>query len=105
MLRAFPDAYQQAEDGGRGPNGLGTNSRIESAAEAVLKPEGTRGHTYSADERESFIWYQYLFLGRSKPLTHLLALNRLDSQAIATYLPPMLKRLIEAVAGQQTTAL
>jgi hypothetical protein len=46
-----------------------------SSIGAVLKPQGGDGATCSPAQRELFIWYQYLCLGRGKPMTHMHALN------------------------------
>jgi hypothetical protein len=67
---------------------------LDAARRAVLKPEGGTGDTYTEAQRELFIWYQYLFLGRGKPVTHMQALAALDDNALAAGLPPVLKRLM-----------
>ncbi|MEG2013086.1 MAG: AAA family ATPase [Anaerovoracaceae bacterium] len=46
------------------------NKRIESDVHATLKDEGGDGSTYSQDEKELMIWYNYFFLNRGKPTTH-----------------------------------
>ncbi|MDU1414110.1 MAG: AAA family ATPase [Clostridium sp.] len=46
------------------------NKRIESDVRATLKDEGGDGFTYSYDEKELMIWYNYFFLNRGKPTTH-----------------------------------
>jgi putative ATP-dependent endonuclease of OLD family len=70
------------------------SQRLESALSAVLKPEGGDGATYSSPQRELFIWYQYLFLGRGKPVTHMRALNTMADETFAAGMPPVLRRLI-----------
>jgi hypothetical protein len=71
--------------------------RIARARRAVLKAEGGDGQTYSDDEKHAFIWYSYLFLGRGKPSTHLLALNQLEDDELVEDAPEVLTRLIERI--------
>jgi len=103
MLRRFPKAYQLAKSG-RGPripdrekSPDAFKKRLRSACQAVLKSEQSRGITYSRDQREAFIWYQHLFLGRGKPSTHILALNELQPRLLWKKAPVRLKRLIRRV--------
>jgi putative ATP-dependent endonuclease of the OLD family len=67
LLEAFEPEYKGATTGTgpvipTAPQAL--TQRLESARSAVLKPEGGDGTTYSPAQRDLFIWYQYLFLGR-----------------------------------------
>jgi hypothetical protein len=100
MLRAFPDAYRNATTGTgpRVPNpatdAQGYTDRLEQARRAVLKEEGTDGKTFSEPERADFIWYHYLFLGRGKPATHILALSEILPKDLAAKAPAELKRLM-----------
>lgn len=77
MLDSFWDAYTELEKGERGP-------RDSDATTAVLGDDGTpgdywepAGHGERARQQKRLRWYRYLFLGRSKPGTHLRALTRL----------------------------
>lgn len=97
LLEAFTTQYQGATTG-NGPiiptTPEARQKRLDSACTAVLKPEGGDGSTYSPAQRELFIWYQYLFLGRGKPVTHLYAMNAMDDPAFAAGMPEVLRRLI-----------
>lgn len=103
MLKAFPGIYQQATEGTgpRIPDRISDpdawQQRIVAATAAALKDAGGDGGTYSAEERELFIWYSYLFLGRGKPVTHLLALNELDNQTLLNNLPEPIMTLMNSV--------
>jgi hypothetical protein len=44
-----------------------------------------------------FPWYSYLFLGRGKPGTHVLALSTLMDAELEASLPPVLRRVRERV--------
>jgi energy-coupling factor transporter ATP-binding protein EcfA2 len=102
MLRAFPAQYQAAGDGSpripKDPTKLA--ERVQQAIAVVLKDEGGDGATYSDEEKGAFIWYSYLFLGKSKPATHLLALNLIKSSDLTKKMPPMLSRLNKAIQSK-----
>lgn len=95
MLEAFPAAYQHPNPGGRGPR-----KTAEAIAEKKLVVLKTNGNPdiYRDDEwDDSFAWYPYLFLSRSKPETHLAALSRITRQNLARHAPPELRALIDYV--------
>lgn len=99
MLRKFPEAYRTATGGGNGPRipADGTpeyQKRMDDARKATLKEHGSDGTTYSTEEQRDFIWYSYLFLARAKPVTHILALNTIDDEALGTVAPEVLLRMI-----------
>jgi hypothetical protein len=97
LLESFPGQYMTAMTG-TGPIiptvPLARKKRLETACSAVMKPEGGKGGTYTPAQRELFIWYQYLFLGRGKPVTHMLALNAIDDATFVAGIPPVLRRLV-----------
>lgn len=97
LLEAFQTQYKAATTG-TGPRIPTTepelSNRLDAARTAVLKPEGGNGATYTAPQRNLFVWYQYLFLGRGKPVTHMRALAALEDNGLATGLPPVLARLL-----------
>jgi hypothetical protein len=102
-LKAYPNAYKHAADGGDGPrlpkepDSEKGKAAIAEAIRAVLKAEGGDGTTFGDDVNESFFWYRYLFLGRGKPASHLDAMSRLSSKDLKTGCPPVLARLCEAM--------
>jgi hypothetical protein len=71
---------------------------------AVLK-EGSVGDTYSDDQRLGFFWYRYLFLGRSKPATHILALSEIEDDEFASKAPAVLRRLMNKIKSVLLDAL
>jgi len=100
MLTTFPDEYKATAK--RGPNipDEATQEYTEKRATALtatLKGNNSGGSTYSAKEKELFIWYAYLFLGQGKPTTHILALNKIDTNKLKKKCPPVLTRLFERV--------
>lgn len=105
LLRAFPAQYHAATDGS-GPQIPRTKQafmeRVARATAAVLKSDGASGDTYTQNEREEFIWYQYLFLGRGKPSTHMTALSAIDDVTLAAHLPSVFARMFDRVAPYLT---
>jgi hypothetical protein len=100
MLEAFPEQYHGTAPVDGGPQipaeGVALQQRVQQACRAALKGEGGNGNTYTDAEKLAFIWYSYLFLGRGKPSTHILALNELNDEALAAGTPGVLTRLVEA---------
>ena len=98
MLRAFPDGYQIVATGAEGPDipdaeDADRETKLKRVVRAVLKDAGGVGETYKDEEREAFFWYRYLFLGRSKPATHILALSKIEDEDLAKLSPAVLRRL------------
>ena len=103
MLRAFPEAYKGTAEGG-GPR-IPTNpaelaTRTGQAVRAVLKDGGGTGETYGPDEKALFPWYSYLFLGKGKPTTHILAMLSLTEDELSRQMPAVLSRLIDSAKGK-----
>jgi len=94
MLVAFPEAYQHPNPGGRGP--IKSSEAIADKKKVVLKTGGNPD-LYNDSWNEYFAWYPYLFLKRSKPETHLAALNRIAADDLANRAPPELRALIDHV--------
>lgn len=92
MLSAFPAAYKHANPGGRGP--MTTEAAIADKKRVVLKTNGNPD-LYDDGWNDSFAWYPYLFVSRSKPETHLAALNRIAEADLAAGAPVELRALIE----------
>lgn len=103
MLMSFPDEYQAATTGTgpqipEDPDEL--EMRMSAAMRAVLKDKGGDGSSFTDEEKEQFVWYSYLFLGRGKPTTHLVALNSINNISLRTRMPAVLKRLLKRVEAK-----
>jgi putative ATP-dependent endonuclease of OLD family len=99
MQQSFPAAYQAAAEGARGPripqaDASDRESDMQDVIKAVLKKKGSDGATYSMDERLAFFWYRYLFLGRGKPTTHILAVSSLTDEQVKAGCPKVFHRLL-----------
>ncbi len=90
MLVAFSDAYRQLDEKERGPQDT-------PAYEAVLGAKGSLDDYEGWDDNMQ--WYRYLFLGRSKPTTHMRALRRLDDGAILAATPDELKTVVDLISN------
>lgn len=103
MLNSFPKAYKAgyANDKRKGPR-----LTAESAIKSVLK-KGRDKIWYTLDETEEelklqaltkhFPHYNYLFLGKSKPASHLNALSRINFAKEKANIPAELQRLVSRV--------
>jgi len=101
MLKAFPDYYKQSYDGGVGPRipkDLSKNSynALRNAYAAVIKkdPENIkRNMSMLSKNAEFYFWYRYLFLGRSKPVSHLRMIAEIDKEELVGNCPEILKKI------------
>ena len=89
MLTAFPDAYMHLEGAQTGPKNT-------PAFDAVLGAGGDPDFYDGWEQRMQ--WYRYLFVGRSKPTTHFLALQRLDNPSLQAKTPEELKTVISLIS-------
>ena len=89
MLMKFRAAYKSFSD--RGPR-----TKIEDSAKSVFK-KGP-GLSIYKDELKKYQkylpWYNYLFLGKGKPSTHLLALSNIDDKNLAENAPVRIKNFL-----------
>ncbi|MGX5850274.1 ATP-dependent nuclease [Mesorhizobium sp. PL10] len=94
MLFAFSDEYQISHPGGQGPR-MGADAVAEKKSTALKT--GGDPDLYGDEYNEAFGWYPYLFLNRSKPETHIVALSRIEKESLAEKAPKELKALIDTI--------
>lgn len=94
MLKALPDAYQQLSNGMRGPD---TDAEALAPAEAAVLGSNREDAPWGETTRALFPWYRYLFLGRSKPSTHLRVLTELSNEQLKAQAPEVLVALLTHV--------
>ncbi|AXY72694.1 ATP-dependent endonuclease [Paraflavitalea soli] len=94
MLRNFPDYYKQLiprNGGPRIPDRVEEEEEfkeyIENAVAATLKSKDYPTGLYDDDDRELMIWYNYHFLNRGKPVTHIQALSKIPGDIFEQNIP------------------
>lgn len=104
MLKHYTDNYKKNIPKNGGPkipditkDTEGYKLKIQSAIQATLKSEKAKGETYSQDEKELMIWYNYHFLGRGKPSTHIQVLSSMQDDEIKKSLPPVFTEIFEKI--------
>jgi len=88
LLTAFYDAYTVLDDNQTGPQ--------DTDASAAVLGETGQAEVYSGWD-DYLRWYRYLFLGRSKPSTHLRVLSKLSRDQLDQGVPEPLKALIDRI--------
>jgi len=106
MLSHYPEHYKKAIPDGGGPRIPNKSKqsgefeeKVKSAVEATLKSEKATGETYSGEEKELMIWYNYHFLGRGKPVTHIQVLSSMNNGNIRANLPMMFTEIFELISS------
>ncbi len=106
MLTHYPEHYKKAVPKGGGPRipdkvkELGEfKEKVKTAVCATLKSEKATGETYSEEERELMIWYNYHFLGRGKPATHIQVLSSMSDKEIEDDLPPVFSEIFRRISS------
>jgi hypothetical protein len=101
MFKAFEDAYCATAT--RGPalpaDVSKLSATIDKATETVLGEKGSPSG-YSDADRQLFLWYRSLFLNRSKPTSHLMALTALSNEELAESAPSVLLRLVKRIKAE-----
>lgn len=70
--------------------------RVEDDVSHTLKKCGGNGNTYSNEQRQLMVWYNYLFLNRGKPSTHIEALSKIDDEDLVATMPAVFSKIIAA---------
>jgi hypothetical protein len=111
MYEAFPETYQATAPDTGGPEIPSKEDepeeymqKLETSIQATLKSKKATGATYTEEEKAAMIWYNYLFLGRAKPTTHITAMANLSPQELKDGAPDVLLRMfdrIDAIINQE----
>lgn len=64
--------------------------KLATALKHTLKEKSGDGSTFSEEQKELMVWYDYFFLGRGKPVTHRLAIDKIEELPT---IPPVFERL------------
>lgn len=68
--------------------------RVSTDIKNTLKECGGSGITYTEEQKNLMIWYNYFFLNRGKPSTHISALSQIEDTDLIKHMPSIIKRLI-----------
>lgn len=74
----------------------GVNNRKYEAIQATLKDKSGSGDSFTDEEKSLMIWYQYFFLGRGKPTTHMKFLSLISDEELILNLPPVFNKIVES---------
>jgi hypothetical protein len=70
-------------------------NHINSDISQTLKKDGGSGETYSVEQKELMLWYNYFFLNRGKPTTHISVLSKMSDIELKNKTPDVIKKIIE----------
>lgn len=70
--------------------------RVEDDVKHTLKKCGGDGNTYSDEQKQLMVWYNYFFLNRGKPSTHIEALSALSNEQLVSTMPNVFTKVISA---------
>ncbi|WP_153848794.1 ATP-dependent nuclease [Sphingobacterium paramultivorum] len=106
MLTHYPEFYKKAIPKKGGPQIPDEktetekfDTKVKVAIQATLKSEKATAATYSDDEKKLMIWYNYHFLGRGKPTTHIQVLSSMTDKEITANLPQVFTEVFDRVSS------
>tara|TARA_R110002050_G_scaffold299018_2_gene463567 strand:- start:1845 stop:3824 length:1980 start_codon:yes stop_codon:yes gene_type:complete len=104
MLEHYTEKYKKAIPKGGGPQipdkedeQVKFKSKLEGAIHATLKSEEAEALTYTEEQKELMIWYNYHFLGRGKPTTHITALSLMTDKELLENMPPVFEKMFKKI--------
>jgi putative ATP-dependent endonuclease of OLD family len=102
LLTAFKDQYLAQKNRGPQIPDKATKpamfqEKVDAAVCNTLKSKKATGALYTEADKELMIWYDYLFLGKGKPITHLEALRDIPDDDLKAALPEVLKSLFSRI--------
>lgn len=107
MLTHYPEFYKKAKPDNGGPripdktkSPTDFEEKVNVAIQATLKSETAKALTFTSEEKEIMIWYNYLFLGRGKPATHIQVLSSMTSREIKSNLPGVFKEIFTRISSK-----
>ncbi|MCT1533109.1 AAA family ATPase [Sphingobacterium daejeonense] len=105
MLTHYPDFYKSVIPKSGGPQIPNKEEKkadfikkLNTAVQATLKSENATAETYSEEEKELMIWYNYHFLGRGKPTTHIQTLASITDKKIKDSIPLVFLEIFERIS-------
>lgn len=104
MLSSYWNAYTKLGPGQRGPDSTDAIKTVIGTGGTDLgkKYWNPDDETQRHKRQEEAKWYRYLFSNRSKPATHLTAINQLTADEVKNAIPLVLDQLIEFIRSEIT---
>ena len=106
MLTHYPEFYKKVIPKNGGPQIPDEtkeikkfNEKVTASIQATLKSEKATAETYSEDEKKLMIWYNYHFLGRGKPTTHIQVLSSMTDEEIKDNLPKVFIEVFDTISS------
>jgi len=106
MLTHYPEFYKKAIPKNGGPQipdetkeTENFKEKVTASIQATLKSEKATGETYSEDEKKLMIWYNYHFLGRGKPTTHIQVLSSMTNEELKNNLPQVFTEIFDKISS------
>lgn len=104
MLSHYPDIYKQLIPQNGGPRipdkvkeATKFAAKVTEGIQATLKSDKATAKAYTDAEKELMIWYNYHFLNRGKPVTHIQALSNMTVKQLDDGMPPVFKRVFKGI--------
>jgi putative ATP-dependent endonuclease of OLD family len=69
--------------------------RVKDGVQCTLKKCGGDGATFTGEQRKLMVWYNYFFLNRGKPSTHILALSKIEPSDLLSNIPPVIDKILK----------
>lgn len=105
MLTHYPEFYKNAipKNGGpRVPDKIKEPTafaeKVKISLQATLKSENATAITYTNEDKELMIWYNYHFLGRGKPATHIDVLSSMSDEQLNDKIPEIFKKIFKEIS-------
>lgn len=96
MLQAFFKNYTSKEFYPVGPRTT-TNNKNDKNYEVICSALEKNNNPSNPDIDTFYAWYRYLFLGRGKPVSHLIGISSVTKEQIKDFLPKELERLFDRI--------
>ena len=73
------------------------NIKVNAAVKATLKNDKNSGDSYNQEQKDLMVWYNYFFLNRGKPATHMLMLSQISKEGLKANIPQVICRMCEKI--------
>ena len=71
------------------------SEKKKSAVRSALKEYGGNGATYTENQKRLMVWYNYFFLGRGKPTTHISMFSKISDSDLKAATPEVISKIIK----------